>query len=184
MTQNTRSQSGNSSLKQAQQKRHARIIRVSAYSVAMVLALLLVNSALPPLLADQSDRAVIDAPITLLTSPIAGEVTSIVGAAGQRLQPNTLVARVENARVDRSTLITLEGKVNELQSALHAGNQKEGIRQCLCRSIGCRNTPAGSADNHKAAGPDHRGACTSRGLGCFRKGAESHCRASAIAGFP
>src|SRR6476646_6270128 len=84
MTQNTRSQSGNSSLKQAQQKRHARIIRVSAYSVAMVLALLLVNSALPPLLADQSDRAVIDAPITLLTSPIAGEVTSIVGAAGQR----------------------------------------------------------------------------------------------------
>ena len=125
MTQNTRSQSGNSSLKQAQQKRHARIIRVSAYSVAMVLALLLVNSALPPLLADQSDRAVIDAPITLLTSPIAGEVTSIVGAAGQRLQPNTLVARVENARVDRSTLITLEGKVNELQSALHAANQKK-----------------------------------------------------------
>ena len=91
----------------------------------MVLALLLVNSALPPLLADQSDRAVIDAPITLLTSPIAGEVTSIVGAAGQRLQPNTLVARVENARVDRSTLITLEGKVNELQSALHAANQKK-----------------------------------------------------------
>ena len=124
MKQNTRSEF-NSSLKQGQQKRHALIIRVSAYSVATVLALLLVNSALPPLLADQSDRAVIDAPITLLTSPISGEVTTIVGAAGQRLQPNTLVAHVENARVDRSTLITLEGKVNELQGALHAAAQKE-----------------------------------------------------------
>jgi hypothetical protein len=119
----------------ARQKTHTRIIRVSAYSVATVLALLLVNSALPPLLADQSDRAVIDAPITLLTAPISGEVTTIVGRVGQRLEPNSLVAHIENARVDRSTLITLEGKVDELQASLQAAQQKKASDEAYVAAL-------------------------------------------------
>ena len=159
------------------------IIRVSAYSVATVLALLLVNSALPPLLADQSDRAVIDAPITLLTSPIAGEVTTIVGAAGQRLQPNTLVAHVENARVDRSTLITLEGKVNELQGALHAANQKKASDKAYVAALDAEIRQQVAQTTTRLQGQITEARAGSRPP-MLPERAESHCRASTIAGFP
>ncbi len=103
---------------------HTRVVRVSAYSVATVLALLMTTATLPPLLADQSDRAVINAPISLLTAPIAGEMSDVLPRVGQRLAPGETVARIHNARIDRTTLITLDGKVSELRGSLLAARQK------------------------------------------------------------
>ncbi len=103
---------------------HTRMVRVSAYSVATVLALLMTTATLPPLLADQSDRAVINAPISLLTAPIAGEMSAVVPGIGQRLAPGETVAQIHNARIDRTTLITLDGKVSELRGSLLAARQK------------------------------------------------------------
>lgn len=105
-------------------RNHTRMVRISAYSVATVLALLMTTATLPPLLADQSDRAVINAPISLLTAPIAGEMTEIAPGIGQRLAPGETVARIHNARIDRTTLITLDGKVSELRGSLLAARQK------------------------------------------------------------
>ncbi|AOO81233.1 HlyD family efflux transporter periplasmic adaptor subunit [Bosea vaviloviae] len=107
------------------QRNHSRLIRVSAYSVATVLALLMTTATLPPLLADQSDRAVINAPITLLTAPINGELRQMTGRVGQQMKPGEAVAYVENRRVDRTTLITLESKAEELQGALRAATEKK-----------------------------------------------------------
>ena len=53
-------------------KGHGRIIRATSYCVASLLAILTLTAALPPIIADESDRAVLDAPVTLLTTPIAG----------------------------------------------------------------------------------------------------------------
>ena len=103
---------------------HTRVVRISAYSVATVLALLMTTATLPPLLADQTDRAVINAPISLLTAPIAGEMTAVVPGIGQRLAPGETVAEIHNARIDRTTLITLDGKVSELRGSLLAARQK------------------------------------------------------------
>ena len=103
---------------------HTRMVRVSAYSVATVLALLMTTATLPPLLADQSDRAVINAPISLLTAPIAGEMSAVVPGIGQRLAQGETVARIHNARIDRTTLIILDGKVSELRGSLLAARQK------------------------------------------------------------
>ncbi|KFC64968.1 hypothetical protein FG93_04990 [Bosea sp. LC85] len=107
------------------QRNHSRLIRISAYSVATVLALLMTTATLPPILADQSDRAVINAPITLLTAPINGELRQMTGQVGQHMQPGEPVAHVENRRVDRTTLITLESKAEELQGALLAATEKK-----------------------------------------------------------
>ena len=104
---------------------HSRIVRMSSYSVAGVLALLMTTATLPPLLADQSDRAVINAPIALLTAPISGEVTDLLGRVGQRLEPGQAVAYIHNGRVDRSTLIGLDSKVDELEGSLVAAREKK-----------------------------------------------------------
>src|SRR4051794_3426376 len=102
----------------SRQRTHTRIVRISSYSVAGVLAVLMTTATLPPLLADQSDRAVINAPITLLTAPITGEVIDLLGRVGQRLEPGQAVAYLHNGRVDRSTLIGLDSKVDELEGSL------------------------------------------------------------------
>jgi len=94
--------------------------------VATLICALLLTSALPPLLADQTDRAVIDAPVTLLTAPIAGEVLSMAVRPGEGLGPRAPVATLVNARVDRTTLIALEEKVADTQKALvETRNQRE-----------------------------------------------------------
>lgn len=114
-----------SAAKPNQKPGHTRVVRVSAYSVATVLALLMTTATLPPLLADQSDRAVINAPISLLTAPIAGEMTEVSASIGKRLDPGEPVARIHNGRIDRTTLITLDGKVDELRGSLRAARQKK-----------------------------------------------------------
>ncbi|TGD94928.1 HlyD family efflux transporter periplasmic adaptor subunit [Methylobacterium nonmethylotrophicum] len=110
---------------QGQKPGHTRMVRLSAYSVATVLALLMTTATLPPLLADQSDRAVINAPISLLTAPIAGEMTRVSASIGQTLRPGETVAQIHNARVDRTTLIALDSKVEELRGSLLAARQKK-----------------------------------------------------------
>ena len=63
--------------------RHTVILRVSSLVVASVLSLLMITTVVPPIVADQSDRAVINVPITLLTSPINGEIESLSASAGR-----------------------------------------------------------------------------------------------------
>jgi biotin carboxyl carrier protein len=101
-------------------RRWAALRRGIAVSVSAGLAALILTSALPPLVADQSDRAVIDAPVALLTAPIAGEVTQLAARAGAELASHANLAEVVNNRVDRSTLITLQGQLSDAQSRLKA----------------------------------------------------------------
>jgi hypothetical protein len=54
----------------SQASRHPMILRVSSLVVASILSLLMLTAVVPPIVADQSDRAVVDAPFTLLTSHI------------------------------------------------------------------------------------------------------------------
>ncbi|GEP11229.1 hypothetical protein MGN01_30740 [Methylobacterium gnaphalii] len=105
--------------------RHGRLVRVSSVGLASVLALLIGTSVLPPIIADQSDRAVVNAPVTLLTAPIAGDIAAIPVSAGESVEPGSLVARISNDRLDRSTAIQLAGRVSELRErALAAENKR------------------------------------------------------------
>ena len=61
--------------RQIERKRrfHSRIIKAAAYPVAGTLTVLLLSAALPPIVADQSDPAILDPPGRLLTTPNAGD---------------------------------------------------------------------------------------------------------------
>ncbi len=63
-------------------KVHGRVIRATTYCVASLLAVLMLTAALPPIVADESDRAILNAPITLVTTPIAGEVSALSAKCG------------------------------------------------------------------------------------------------------
>lgn len=112
-------------LTSAPEHRHGRLVRVSSVGLASVLAILIGTSVLPPLVADQSDRAVVNAPVTLLTAPIAGDIGAIPVAAGDSVERGSLVAQITNDRLDRATAIQLAGRVSELRErALAAENKR------------------------------------------------------------
>lgn len=103
---------------------HQGLLRVSSYSVATVLAILMLSAVIPPLVADQSDRAVVNAPVSLLTAPVAGDIDAISVKPGQEVGRGQTIARISNSRVDRSTLITLEGKAAETRGKAVAAASK------------------------------------------------------------
>jgi multidrug resistance efflux pump len=101
-----------------------RFVRISSFAVAGVLAALIATTVMPPLVADQSDRAVVNAPVTLLTAQISGEVKSLTVAPGQLLRSGEPIARIVNERVDRATLIGLESKASEAHESVEATRMK------------------------------------------------------------
>ncbi len=106
-------------------KGHGRIIRATSYCVASLLAILTLTAALPPIIADESDRAVLDAPVTLLTTPIAGEISALNVNVADRTSQGTMIAEVKNTRVDRSALIALESRANNYREALTSARSKK-----------------------------------------------------------
>jgi multidrug efflux pump subunit AcrA (membrane-fusion protein) len=96
-----------------------------ALAVSAALAAVILTTALPPLVADQTDRAVVNAPVTLLTAPIAGEIRSLAVEPGEILAPHAPVAELINSRVDRTTLIALESKEADSEGELEAISAKQ-----------------------------------------------------------
>lgn len=104
--------------------RHLTILRVSSLVVAGVLSMLMITTVIPPIVADQSDRAVVNAPITLLTAPIDGEIETMSTSPGRAVLAGESLARISNTRLDRGTLITIEQKIADAREKLEATRAK------------------------------------------------------------
>jgi multidrug resistance efflux pump len=121
----------------SQASRHPMILRVSSLVVASILSLLMLTAVVPPIVADQSDRAVVDAPVTLLTSPIDGEIDSVAITPGRTVEAGDSLAQISNVRLDRGTLISLEEKAAEAREKLAAaqGNRDRAYLKSLDSEI-------------------------------------------------
>lgn len=115
--------------------RHPVILRVSSLVVASILSLLMITTVIPPIVADQSDRAVVNAPVTLLTSPIDGEIDSLTTSPGHAVEAGDSLARISNVRLDRGTLISLEEKAAEAREKLAATQEKKDSDREYLRTI-------------------------------------------------
>jgi|tagenome__1003787_1003787.scaffolds.fasta_scaffold20983336_7 multidrug resistance efflux pump len=104
--------------------RHPIILRSSAFVIATVLSLTMITAVIPPIIADESDRAVINAPVTLLTSPIDGEIETLSAQLDHAVEEGNSLARISNAKLDRSTLISLEEKASDAREKLQATQAK------------------------------------------------------------
>jgi len=115
--------------------RHPVILRVSSLVVASILSLLLINAVVPPIVADQSDRAVVNAPVALLTAPIDGEIDSLKMSPGGAVQTGDILARISNVRLDRTTLISLEEKASDAREKLAATQGKKDSDRAYLKTI-------------------------------------------------
>jgi len=122
MSDSTTSRSG----RPATGGRHPVILRVSSLAVAGILAALMVTAVVPPIVADQSDRAVVNAPVKLLTAPINGDIDSLSATPGREVNAGDVLAQISNARLDRTTLIMLEQKTSDARQKLRR-REKSGI---------------------------------------------------------
>src|SRR3954469_6002625 len=105
-------------------RKHQAILRVSAVGGAGLLSILMVTAVAPPIVADQSDRAVVNAPVTLLTAPIGGEIDTLTALPGSDVRDGDRLAQIRNPRLDRSTLISLEEKSSDARQKLDATRAK------------------------------------------------------------
>ncbi|WOH51448.1 HlyD family secretion protein [Bradyrhizobium sp. sBnM-33] len=115
--------------------RHPAILRVSAIGVAGLLSALMVTAVAPPITADQSDRAVVNAPVTLLTAPIGGEIDTLTALPGRDVRDGDKLAQISNPRVDRSTLISLEEKSSDARQKLDATRAKAASDRAYVGSL-------------------------------------------------
>src|SRR5882672_4673809 len=116
-------------------RRHPVILRVSSLAVASVLSLLLINAVVPPIIADQSDRAVVNAPVTLLTAPIDGEIDSLTMSPGHAVAAGEALAQISNVRLDRGTLISLQEKAAEAREKLASTVAKKNSDRAYLTSL-------------------------------------------------
>lgn len=91
-------------------------VKIASYGILGVLATVFTSSVLPPIFTSTSVRAVVNAPVSALTSPISGTVTNIDGKKEDFYEGP--IATVENVRVDRSTLIGLQVESTSLQNEM------------------------------------------------------------------
>jgi multidrug resistance efflux pump len=115
--------------------RHPAILRVSGIGVAGILATLMVTAVVPPIVADQSDRAVVDAPVTLLTASISGEVDALGVEPGHDVTAGQRIAEISNPRIDRGTLISLEEKSADAHEKLRAAQLKRQTDSAYLASL-------------------------------------------------
>jgi multidrug resistance efflux pump len=116
-------------------RRHPVILRASSLVVASVLSLLLINAVVPPIVADQSDRAVVNAPVTLLTAPIDGEIDSLTMNPGHAVEAGDALARISNVRLDRATLISLQEKAGDAREKLASTVAKKASDRAYLKSL-------------------------------------------------
>jgi len=135
MSENVDSSSAAKTPAASRSSRHPMILRVSSLVVASVLSLLMITTVVPPIVADQSDRAVINAPVTLLTSPIDGEIDSLSMVTGHTVEAGDSIARISNVRLDRGTLISLQEKAGDAREKLASTQAKKDSDRTYLKSL-------------------------------------------------
>lgn len=98
------------------------LARIAGFGVVIFVAWTLLSMVMPPVFFHSSQRAVVDVPTTLVTTPIEGVVASQRLHAGDRFHAGDALVDIQNQNVDRSTLVELTGKKVELAQQLDAVN--------------------------------------------------------------
>ncbi len=114
---------------------HPTILRASGLLVGTILSLMMITAVVPPIVADQSDRAMVDAPVTLLTTPIDGEIDTLSADLDKPVRTGDTLARITNFRVDRGTLIALDEKAADAREKLQATRAKATADRAYLASL-------------------------------------------------
>ena len=90
--------------------------RIAGYALLAFVLWLVVTTLIQPLVSRQATRTVLQAPVTLVTSPISGVVTRMTVRALDKVEAGAVVATVQNPTINRDILTTLTTQRLALQS--------------------------------------------------------------------
>lgn len=90
--------------------------RIAGYALLAFVLWLVVTTLIQPLVSRQATRSVLQAPVTLVTSPISGVVTHMAVRALDKVEAGAVVATVQNPTINRDILTTLTTQRLALQS--------------------------------------------------------------------
>jgi len=94
--------------------------RLVGVGILVFILWLLLSTLFMPLLSTSATRAILNAPVILLTTPIDGVVSSLEIKSGTSFVQGQKVAVVENPRANQDTLLTLQTRRLSLEQELSA----------------------------------------------------------------
>ncbi|MDH6591195.1 multidrug resistance efflux pump [Variovorax sp. TBS-050B] len=114
----------------------AFVPKLAAYALLAFVLWLMIATLVQPLLSSKATRAVLQAPVTLITSPINGVVAQMAVHPRDAVTPGTQVATVRNPTVSQEILTQLRSQHLALQAQLaQLANQYKADNQEM-RSVG------------------------------------------------
>lgn len=114
----------------------AFVPKLAAYALLAFVLWLMIATLVRPLLSSKATRAVLQAPVTLITSPINGVVAQMAVHPRDAVVPGALVATVRNPTVSQEILTQLRSQHLALQSQLaQLANQYKADNQEM-RAVG------------------------------------------------
>ncbi|WP_354687051.1 HlyD family efflux transporter periplasmic adaptor subunit [Cupriavidus necator] len=84
--------------------------RMAGYGVVLFIVWAVLTIMFPNVFTRSSERAVVNSPVSLVTSPVEGIVMKQMVAAGQPFMANQPLMIVQNPNIDRSLFVDLTGK--------------------------------------------------------------------------
>ncbi|MDW3687796.1 HlyD family efflux transporter periplasmic adaptor subunit [Cupriavidus sp. CV2] len=98
--------------------------RLTSYAVAIFIVWVILTVMFPPVFTRSSERAVVDGPVNLVTTPVEGVVAGQHVAVGTSFAPGDTLMSVQNPNIDRALLVELTGKKLDTQQRYDAAKAK------------------------------------------------------------
>ncbi|WP_236903895.1 HlyD family efflux transporter periplasmic adaptor subunit [Cupriavidus malaysiensis] len=105
--------------------------RTAGYGFVLFVVWAVLTVMFPNVFTRSSERAVVNSPVILITSPVEGVVTGQMVAAGRPFQAGQGLMTVQNPNIDRSLLVELTGKKLDNQQRYDAAKAKLEGEQAL-----------------------------------------------------
>lgn len=111
--------------------------RLASYGMVVFIIWVILSVMFPYIFTRSSDRAIVNSPVNLVTTPVEGVVTKQVVQAGTAFAAGQPLMTLQNPNMDRALLMELTGKQLDNQKRLEAAKSKlEGDETRLASTSG------------------------------------------------
>jgi multidrug resistance efflux pump len=126
--------------------------RLASYGMVAFIIWVILSVMFPFVFSRSSERAIVNSPVTLVTTPVEGVVTKQIAAVGTSFKSGDPLMALQNPNMDRALLVELTGKQLDNQKRLEAAKAKlESDQTRLASTNGDTKRYQASAEREHAA---------------------------------
>lgn len=105
------------------------IPRLASYGMVGFIIWIILSVMFPYIFVRSSERAIVNSPVSLITTPVEGVVTKQLVPVGTAFQTGQSLMTLQNPNMDRALLLELTGKKLDNEKRLEAAKSKLEINQ-------------------------------------------------------